>query len=259
MSTYRNDLNAGTDGNGGLGRITPANSASSGEPFALLVDTSAQRWEYAAHPLGGDGLVAYRTNDTTSAHIRGHDPAPGGRGGMRRSLYLPSAPAASAVIAQIRTAAEANMGSVQVEPSGRIAVNQGAGVGWISASQSGVAPLDTLLTVEFFQTPADPATGGLVELYVFDDTETDIWSWSGNVTTNTAAPAQYRFGGHSSASLPYDWFDDVAWGALEAGTFGPASVASEPQVFYSLDGSALAGASLHYSPDGSTLTALDVI
>lgn len=258
MAIYRNFLDGGTDGLGTTGRITPLNSENSGEPFTHVVDSSGQRWNYAAHPLGGDGLVAYRTNDTTSAHIRGFDPTASGRGGMRRSFYLPSSPAAFAVFAQIRTAAETLMGSASIDTSRRIQINQGSGVGVITASRSGPLPTDELLTLEFFQTPADPATGGTAELYVFDDTGTDIWSWSDTTTTNTSPPAQYRFGGFSSNELPYDWFEEAAWGAVPAGLIGPYVPLVAPALYYSADGETLEHARLFHSPDGVDLVELAI-
>lgn len=220
MTVYRNDLKGGTDGSGGLGRITPANSANSGDPFSHVVDTSTARWNYAS--VSGLGICAVRNADSTSGHLRGLEDNPSGRGGCRRTLIVGANPSSNVVQIQIRTMpGESLIGSLIRDSSNRFSINQGAGVGFVSDSLSGVIS-EGIYAVELFYTPADPASGGFAEYYVFDDSGTDVFSWSDTLTTNISPPAQFR-GGGAAAEIAQDVLSEMAWGSLAEGVFGPAA------------------------------------
>lgn len=259
MAIYRNNFRGGTDGNGTTGRITPANSAFSGDPIALAVDSTAQRWVYAPNPLDPDlGLVAFRTLDGTAGHMRGQDPAPSGRQGMRRRFYTSPVGAAGIVVAQLRTLPtdEANIGSVQYETTRRMALNLPGG--YVTASVSPVLPADSMVAIEAFYTPpVAPATTGRFELYVLDDTETDLWAYDAPHGTQANPAGQFRCGGFAtSGSRTTDWTDEFAWGGLAEGLIGPAPEPVNPDVYYSPDGATLVPAAFAYSPDGTSAVLL---
>lgn len=229
MALYTNTFEGGTPGDS----ITTANSGGlSGDAFGTVQPTTGALWTYSNTAAIIGSIGASRTLDTTSGYLRGDDPAPSGRGGLRRPLTIEALPTATMVVAQVRDASDTLMCNLSLRTTGRIRVAP-AGVE-VAASESPVLTVGQTYWMELILTPGASSTTGRVELLITDLAGTTVHTYDSGLASNintTNPPARYRLGGFSNAAgWTVDKMDEVRWGSLASGWIGSNVTGPTPVV-----------------------------
>ncbi len=225
MAIYTNTFEGGADGDA----ITVANSGGvSGTAWGVAPQPpsgSGNQWVYAtAAALEGSTRGAQRTLDTASGYLRGDDPSPGSRGGLRRPFYYPSAPSVTATICQIRGAGDELMAGAIISTGGFVVLTYGTTAINYGASNSPTLTPGQWYWLELIVTRETGSGGnGRVELKV--DTlgggGFHAYDTGATLTTGAINPARYRFGGFSNTTgWTYDRMDNVRWGGIPSGWIG---------------------------------------
>lgn len=210
----QNTAEGGTDGT----TVTTANSgAGSGDAFATVQGT----WTYEADAARGGTLGFRLTTDATARYLRGDDPSPDGRGGASGWFYYPgTAPTASYAIYGARTAADAQLGSLNVYTDGKVYLYTRTGAR-VTAAGTTTALTEGWHRFMFLLTPGASTTTARVEVKVWDAAATVLLdhdtgtTWDAGVTDPVA---RNRFGGMTSSSglASFD-VDNLRWGHVASG------------------------------------------